>query len=431
MRAIDIIEKTFNKEELSKKEIEFLINGFVKGEVTDYQMSSWAMAVRAKGLSNDTTKYLTLTMMNSGEIWDLSSIKGIKVDKHSTGGVGDKVTIILAPIVAAMGIPMVKMSGRGLAHTGGTIDKLESIDGFNVNLTKEQVINQAKKIGLAIVSQTDLIVPADKKLYALRDVSGTTESLELIASSIMSKKLATGSDAILLDIKVGDGAFIKTIEQATLLGNICISLGKKLKRKVKVEITSMQRPLGQAIGNKIEIIEAYNVLNNNSDKDIKDIVIESASELAVMAEKFRNISDAKKEVIKVIKNGKALEKFKEWIIEQGGNISELENGTWFNPRHKIEIKAETSGFMDITSAKGIGIVAMKLGAGREKKSDVIDNDASIWLNKKTGEKVSKGDIVITLYSSKSIDKLLIEEVKEHYNIVKKKSINKLVLKKLG
>ena len=431
MRAIDIIEKTFNKEELSKKEIEFLINGFVKGEVTDYQMSAWAMAVRAKGLSDDATKYLTLTMMNSGEIWDLSSINGVKVDKHSTGGVGDKVTIILAPIVSAMGIPMVKMSGRGLAHTGGTIDKLESIDGFNVNLTKEQVINQAKKIGLVIVSQTDLIVPADKKLYALRDVSGTTESLELIASSIMSKKLATGSDAILLDIKVGDGAFIKTIKQATLLGNICIALGRKLKRKVKVEITSMQRPLGQAIGNKIEIIEAYNVLNNNSDKDIKDIVIESASELAVMAGEFRDISNAKKEVIKVIENGKALEKFKEWITEQGGNISELENGTWFKPKHKIKIKAETSGFMNITSAKGIGIVAMKLGAGREKKSDVIDNDASIWLNKKTGEKVSKGDIVITLYSSKAINKLLIDEVKEHYNIVKKKPINKLVLKKLG
>ena len=431
MRVVDLIEKTFNKEELTKKEIEFLIDGFVNGEVMDYQMSSWAMAVRAKGLTNTEVTNLTLAMMNSGVVWDLSSIKGIKVDKHSTGGVGDKVSIILGPVVASLGISMAKMSGRGLAHTGGTLDKLESIKGFKINLTEKEMIKQVQNIGLAIVSQTEAIVPADKKLYALRDVTATTESLELIAASVMSKKLATGADAILLDIKVGDGAFMKTIDQATKLGNICIALGKKLKRDVKVEITSMQRPLGQAIGNKIEIIEAYNVLNNNSCEDIKTIVIAAASELAVMSKKFRNIDEAKKEVIKVIEDGSALNKFREWIKAQGGDISELENGNWFNPKHKVEIKATTSDFMNITSAKGIGIVAMKLGAGREKKSDVIDNDASIWINKKTGDKVLKGDVVMTLYSSKVISKTLVDEAKQHYNIVKVKPENKLVLKKLG
>ena len=431
MRVVDLIEKTFNKEELTKKEIEFLIDGFVTGEIKDYQMSAWAMAVRAKGLTNTETTLLTLAMMESGQVWDLSSIKGIKVDKHSTGGVGDKVSIILGPVVAAMGIPMAKMSGRGLGHTGGTIDKLESIDGFKISLTEKQMIEQVKNIGLAIVSQTETIVPADKKLYALRDVTATTESLELIAASVMSKKLATGADAILLDIKVGNGAFMKTIEQATKLGNICIALGEKLKRKVKVEITSMQRPLGQAIGNKIEIIEAYNVLKNNSCDDIKAIVIAAASELAVMAGKFKDIISAEKEVIKVINSGIALEKFREWINVQGGDISELEKGTWFEPKYKIQIKATSSGFMNITSAKGIGIIAMKLGAGRQNKNDILDNDASIWLDKKTGNKVSKGDVVMTLYSSKVISKILVEELKQHYNILKTKPQNKLVLKKLG
>ena len=431
MRVVDLIEIKKNKGKLSKEQIEFLIDGFTSGEVKDYQMASMAMAIRLNGMDSEETSNLTLSMMNSGEMIDLTSIKGVKVDKHSTGGVGDKTSIAVGPIVASLGAVMAKMSGKGLGFTGGTLDKLESIKGFNISLTNEEFIKQVNEIGLAIIGQTANVCPADKKLYALRDVTATVDSLPLIVSSIMSKKLATGSDAILLDVKMGDGAFMKTFEQATELAEAMISIGKHLNRDVRAEITNMNRPLGRAIGNKNEILEVVETLKGNGPEDFVELITSASATILIQSKIFDDEAKAEQAIAEVIANGKAFDKFKEWITAQGGDLESILDDSFLKPKYNVEVVAKEDGFMEITSAVAFGIAAMKLGAGRETKEATLDYDAGIYLNKKTNEKVSKGDVLFTLSSSKEISNSIKTELENAYNINETKVENKIILGKLG
>lgn len=411
MRIIDIINKKVENQTLTKEEIDFFIKEYVAENVPDYQAAALLMAIRLNGLSDAETAQLTDAMMHSGEVLDWSYLNKVIVDKHSTGGVGDKVSIALCPILAALGLTVAKMSGRGLGHTGGTLDKLESIDGYNFSVTDQQFRDLVEKHGIAIVGQNQKLVPADKKIYALRDVTGTVQSIPLIASSIMSKKLATGSNCILLDVKCGNGAFMKDINEAKKLGKLMIEIGKKLNRKIAVEITNMQQPLGKTIGNKIEVLEAIDTLNGHGPKDFTEIIYSSGSTLLVLAQKAKDEVEARKMIDEVINNKKAYNKFLEWISAQGGNIKVFEKDSkWFNPQYKQEIIANQSGYLKIKSAIDFGLVAMKLGAGRSKKEDSIDYEAGIYLNKSSNEYVNKGDVLFTLYSSKPINSELQKEL---------------------
>ncbi|AIU34110.1 thymidine phosphorylase [Metamycoplasma hominis] len=411
MRIIDIINKKVENQTLTKEEIDFFIKEYVAENVPDYQAAALLMAIRLNGLSDAETAQLTDAMMHSGEVLDWSYLNKVIVDKHSTGGVGDKVSIALCPILAALGLTVAKMSGRGLGHTGGTLDKLESIDGYNFSVTDQQFRDLVEKHGIAIVGQNQKLVPADKKIYALRDVTGTVQSIPLIASSIMSKKLATGSNCILLDVKCGNGAFMKDINEAKKLGKLMIEIGKKLNRKIAVEITNMQQPLGKTIGNKIEVLEAIDTLNGHGPKDFTEIIYSSGSTLLVLAQKAKDEVEARKMIDEVINNKKAYNKFLEWISAQGGNIKVFEKDSkWFNPQYKQEIIANQSGYLKIKSAIDFGLVAMKLGAGRSKKEDSIDYEAGIYLNKSSNEYVNKGDVLFTLYSSKPINPELQKEL---------------------
>ncbi|MCF1355195.1 thymidine phosphorylase [Mycoplasma hominis] len=411
MRIIDIINKKVENQTLTKEEIDFFIKEYVAENIPDYQAAALLMAIRLNGLSDAETAQLTDAMMHSGEVLDWSYLNKIIVDKHSTGGVGDKVSIALCPILAALGLTVAKMSGRGLGHTGGTLDKLESIDGYNFSVTDQQFRDLVEKHGIAIVGQNQKLVPADKKIYALRDVTGTVQSIPLIASSIMSKKLATGSNCILLDVKCGNGAFMKDINEAKKLGKLMIEIGKKLNRKIAVEITNMQQPLGKTIGNKIEVLEAIDTLNGHGPKDFTEIIYSSGSTLLVLAQKAKDEVEARKMIDEVINNKKAYNKFLEWISAQGGNIKVFEKDSkWFNPQYKQEIIASQSGYLKIKSAIDFGLVAMKLGAGRSKKEDSIDYEAGIYLNKSSNEYVNKGDVLFTLYSSKPINPELQKEL---------------------
>ncbi|MCR8613276.1 MAG: thymidine phosphorylase [Mycoplasma sp.] len=424
MRVVDLIDKKQRKEDLTKEEINFLIKGYTSGEIPDYQMSAFIMAVYFNGLNYDEIAVLTKEMMLSGDTFNLEDISGIKVDKHSTGGVGDKTTIALAPIVASFGVVMSKMSGRGLGHTGGTLDKLESIPGFRINYQQEEFRELLKKHNIALIGQTGNIVPADKKLYALRDATNTVMQKGLIASSIMSKKLATGSNTILLDVKVGNGAFMKTIEDASELSKIMIEIGKKLNRDVKAMITNMNLPLGKAVGNKIEILEAIETLKGNAPRDFHELIIEAASTILVQAKKFDSKEIAKKEVENKIKSGEALQKFNEWIEAQEGDLSKMIH----NPKYTKKVLATEDGYMKIKSAVGIGIVSMKLGAGRERKEDEIDYDAGIYIEKQNSDIVKNGDVLFTLYSGKEITESLINELKETYEITNEKNESKIIIK---
>ncbi|WP_203277066.1 thymidine phosphorylase [Metamycoplasma hominis] len=411
MRIIDVINKKVENQTLTKEEIDFFIKEYVAENVPDYQAAALLMAIRLNGLSDAETAQLTDAMMHSGEVLDWSYLNKVIVDKHSTGGVGDKVSIALCPILAALGLTVAKMSGRGLGHTGGTLDKLESIDGYNFSVTDQQFRDLVEKHGIAIVGQNQKLVPADKKIYALRDVTGTVQSIPLIASSIMSKKLATGSNCILLDVKCGNGAFMKDINEAKKLGKLMIEIGKKLNRKIAVEITNMQQPLGKTIGNKIEVLEAIDTLNGHGPKDFTEIIYSSGSTLLVLAQKAKDEVEARKMIDEVINNKKAYNKFLEWISAQGGNIKVFEKDSkWFNPQYKQEIIASQSGYLKIKSAIDFGLVAMKLGAGRSKKEDSIDYEAGIYLNKSSNEYVNKGDVLFTLYSSKPINPELQKEL---------------------
>lgn len=409
MDMLDIIRSKKKNIPLSKKEIEFVIQRYVNGSIPDYQMSALLMAICFNGMNYKELLNLTIAIIDSGDVMDLSKINAVTVDKHSTGGVGDKTTLIIAPIVAALGGHVAKMSGKGLGHTGGTIDKLESIEGFRTNLSEREFFNQVKKIGVALISQTGNLTPADKKIYALRDVTATVDSIPLIASSVMSKKIAAGSDCILLDVKVGSGAFMKDIKEATELAEKMIQIGKGAGRKVVALITNMEEPLGKNIGNSLEVKEAIEILNGKGPEDLREVSIEIASYMLMMCTE-KNLDEIREDVIKCIDSGKALERFKEMVRLQGGNEDYISNPELF-PKAKYEdyVYADYAGYISQMDAETIGIVSGKLGAGREKKEDEIDYTAGIILNKKIGDYVEKGEILATLYSSKVSD---MEELKE-------------------
>ncbi|WP_025755718.1 pyrimidine-nucleoside phosphorylase [Mycoplasmopsis cricetuli] len=430
MRIVDLIDKKRHGFELSQEEISYLINSYVKNEVPDYQMSAFLMAVVWRSMSTHEISQMTKIMMNSGDLINLNEIPGIKVDKHSTGGIGDKTTLAIAPIIAALGVPVAKMSGRGLGHTGGTIDKLESIPGFNVELSEHDFKEQVKKHSIAIIGQSAKLAPADKKLYALRDVTATVESIPLIASSIMSKKLATGSNAILLDVKCGNGAFMKNLSSARELAQTMIDIGKELNVDVRAEITNMSRPIGREIGNKNEVLEAIETLKNNGPADFKELVFSSCATILEQAKIATSYKHAMQLITEVIENGKALDKFYEFISIQGGNVESLKNSNFWLPKYKFEIKSKEEGYLEIFDALIFGIVSMKLGAGRATKEDLIDFDAGITLNKKTNEYVNKGDVLFTLYSSKPIDEKLAIELQKGYKFNQAIVENKIILEKL-
>ncbi len=403
MRIVDLIDKKKKNKAHSKEEIDFLINSLMDGSASDYQISAWLMAVYFNGMNDEETAFLTEALIESGETIELKELAKNVVDKHSTGGVGDKVTLTLIPLLAACDVPIAKLSGKGLGHTGGTIDKLESIPSFNTNLSIEQIINQVKKINVAIASQTKELTPADGKLYALRDVTATVDSMPLIASSVISKKIASGAENIILDVKYGSGAFIKTPEDAVKLSNLMVKTGKKLSKSITAVVTSMEEPLGRAIGNSIEVIEAIEFLKGNNDKcgdDLTDLTYEFGAIALMQGGKCSNPDEAKKYLKSVIKSGKALAKFKELIVAQGGNPNIVEDYTNFEQaKYKIEIPSKQEGFVQKIDAYKIAYACKILGAGREKKTDDIDYSVGIYLNKKSEEFCKKGEILYTIYSN--------------------------------
>ena len=418
MRIYDIIRKKRDKEELSKEEIEFFVDRYSKGEIPDYQASALLMAIYLNKMNKQETAYLTEAMMNSGEVIDLSKINGIKVDKHSTGGVGDKTTITLAPLMAACGVPVAKMSGRGLGHTGGTLDKLESIPGFNIYVSEEDFIKQVNDIGLAIIGQSATLVPADKKIYALRDVTGTVSCIPLIASSIMSKKLASGADTILLDVKYGNGAFMQTLEDAKKLAQTMIDIGKHCHKDTRATISSMSQPLGKAIGNSLEVIEAIETLKGNGPQDLEELCLKAGSTMLVQAKLYQDEKEAYKALQEVISNGKALEKLKEMVQRQGGNVSYIENPELFEkPSVIMEVTSKETGYVKALEAKNLGIVSMKLGGGRMTKDEDVDHAVGLVLNKKIGDHVEIGETLLTVYARNKVSQEIIEEIYQSYTIV--------------
>jgi len=401
MRMVDIISKKRDGKELTTKEINFFIEGYTKGTIPDYQASSLAMAIYFQDMNDRERADLTMAMVNSGETIDLSKIEGIKVDKHSTGGVGDTTTLVLAPLVAALDIPVAKMSGRGLGHTGGTIDKLESISGFHVEITINQFIDLVNRDKVAVVGQSGNLTPADKKLYALRDVTGTVNSIPLIASSIMSKKIAAGANAIVLDVKTGAGAFMKTDEDAENLAHAMVQIGNNVGRKTMAIISDMSQPLGFAIGNALEVKEAIDTLRGEGPEDLTELVLTLGSQMVVLAKKANTLEDARKMLIEVINNGKALDKFKVFIKNQGGDSSIVDNPEKLpQAKYKIDVPALSSGVVSNMVADEIGIAAMLLGAGRATKEDKIDLAVGLMLRKKVGDKIEKGEPLVTVYSNR-------------------------------
>lgn len=417
MRMVDLIIKKRTKQELTKEEIDFIISNYTNNNIPDYQMSSFAMAVLFNGMTSEETAYLTNAMMYSGDVIDLSAIQGIKVDKHSTGGVGDKTSLVLGPLVASLGAKVAKMSGRGLGHTGGTLDKMESIPGVSIEMSEEAFIKQVNECGIAIMGQTSELVPADKKLYSLRDVTGTVESLPLIASSIMSKKLATGSDSICLDVKIGSGAFCKTLEDARTLARAMVEIGTHLNRDTKAIISDMDQPLGFAIGNILEVKEAVNTLKGNGPKDLVDLCLEAGSIMLVQAKLYKTKEDALNALNEVLNNGKAFEKLKEFIKYQGGDVSYLDDLDKFDKaKYEYKIYSDIDGYVKNIVALDLGVAAMKLGAGRATKEDVIDYSAGLILNKKVGDKVSKGEVLITAYTNKENVNEVLKEIENAFTL---------------
>ena len=400
MRMYDLIMKKRKGEELTTEEINFFVDGFTKGEIPDYQASAMLMAIFFNKMNKRETADLTNAMVESGDKIDLSNIKGVKVDKHSTGGVGDKTSICLTPLVASLGIPVAKMSGRGLGHTGGTIDKLETFKGFSVELTEEQFMENVNKINIAIMGQSGNLVPADKKLYALRDVTATVDNMSLIASSIMSKKLASGADAIVLDVKVGDGAFMKTPETAKELAQEMVDIGKHLGRETIGVISDMDQPLGYAIGNSLEVIEAIELLKGNGPKDLLELTLTIGSNMLLCAKMAESEEEARKMLIENIKNGKGLEKLKDFVKAQGGDITPIDDYSKFPQAKYVEkVTSPVDGYITKIHAEAFGLIAMELGAGRATKESEIDLAVGIVLNKKRGEKVNKGDVLAYIHSN--------------------------------
>lgn len=397
----DIISKKRNKGTLTKEEIHFFIEGYTNGTIPDYQASALLMAIYFNGMSEDETLNLTISMANSGDIVDLSEIKGIKVDKHSTGGVGDKTTLVIAPIVAACGVSVAKMSGRGLGHTGGTVDKLESIEGLKTDLPRDEFFKIVNEVGVCVIGQSGNLAPADKKLYALRDVTATVESIPLIASSVMSKKLAAGSDCILLDVKTGTGAFMKTVEDSIELAKAMVKIGNGAGKNTVALITDMDRPLGNAIGNSLEVIEAVETLKGNGPKDLEEICLNLCANMLYLAGKG-NLEQCFQMVEDCIKSGKAFQKFEEMVIAQGGDVSVIRDTNLFKKSEVCtDVLSDKEGYIQSIQTEDCGIASVMLGAGRETKESDIDFSAGIVLCKKVGDYVKVGDILAKFYSAKN------------------------------
>ena len=417
MRMVDLISKKRHNIELTTAEIEWIINGYTNKEIPDYQMSALLMAIVFNDMTKAERLALTQAMVNSGDVVDLSAIEGVKVDKHSTGGVGDKTSLILGPLVASMGVPVAKMSGRGLGHTGGTLDKLESISGMKIEIEMDQFIQQVNDIKLAIIGQTGNLAPADKYLYALRDVTGTVESIPLIASSIMSKKIAAGADAIVLDVKFGAGAFMKTLDDAKELATAMVEIGRDAGRETVAFLTDMNQPLGFAIGNALEVKEAIETLSGNGPKDLEELVLQLASHMVVLAQKAANTEQAYVQLKEKLQNGEALQKFKEFVAAQGGDTSQIENPELLPTASSvIPVTATEAGYVEKIDALSIGIAAMKLGAGRATKEDTIDMGVGVVLNKKVGEAINQGDVLAYVHTNQADSQEAIEYIKKAYEI---------------
>lgn len=400
MRMYDLIMKKKEGKELTEAEIRFMIEGYTKGDIPDYQMSAMTMAICFVGMTPEETKNLTLAMAESGDMLDLSEIKGIKVDKHSTGGVGDKTSLVLAPMVATLGVSVAKMSGRGLGHTGGTIDKLESFPGFTTALSKDQFVNNVNEIHIAIAGQTADLAPADKKLYALRDVTGTVNEMSLIASSIMSKKLASGADAIVLDVKTGDGAFMKTLDDSTKLAEAMVSIGKLAGKEVVAVISDMDQPLGNAVGNILEVQEAMDTLQGKGPKDLEELVLTLGSYMVVAAKKAETYENARQMLKKTLSDGSAFETFKKFIVAQGGCAEDVMHPERLPKAQYIEpVYSQASGYVKKIQTEEIGRISLLLGGGRETKESEIDLTVGLVLHKKHGDSVQEGDILAVIHAN--------------------------------
>ncbi|HFU7085579.1 TPA: pyrimidine-nucleoside phosphorylase [Bacillus cereus] len=427
MRMVDIIAKKRDGKELTTEEIKFFINGYTNGSIPDYQVSALAMAIFFKDMTDRERADLTMAMVESGETIDLSAIEGIKVDKHSTGGVGDTTTLVLGPLVAALDVPVAKMSGRGLGHTGGTIDKLEAVEGFHVEITKEQFIDIVNRDKVAVIGQTGNLTPADKKIYALRDVTGTVNSIPLIASSIMSKKIAAGADAIVLDVKTGAGAFMKTEEDAKELAHAMVRIGNNVGRQTMAVISDMSQPLGFAIGNALEVKEAIDTLKGEGPEDLTELVLVLGSQMVVLAKKANTLEEAREMLIEVMKNGKATEKFKEFLSNQGGDSSIVDNPEKMpQAKYVIDVPAKTSGVISNIVADEIGIAAMLLGAGRATKEDEIDLAVGLMLRKKVGDAVKEGEPFVTIYANRENVEDVKAKIYENISIAETAEALKLV-----
>lgn len=427
MRMVDLIVKKQNGKELTTEEIQFFVKGYTDGSIPDYQASALAMAIYFQDMTDQERADLTMAMVNSGETIDLSAIEGIKVDKHSTGGVGDTTTLVLAPLVAALGVPVAKMSGRGLGHTGGTIDKLEAIEGFHVELSKDEFIKLVNRDKVAVIGQSGNLTPADKKLYALRDVTGTVNSIPLIASSIMSKKIAAGADAIVLDVKTGAGAFMKTDEDAVNLAKAMVRIGNNVGRQPMAVISDMSQPLGFAIGNALEVQEAIDTLRGEGPEDLNELVLTLGSQMVVLAKKAETLEEARTKLQEVMKNGKALEKFKEFLSNQGGDASVVDDPSKLpQAAYKIDVPAKEAGVVSEIVADEIGVAAMLLGAGRATKEDEIDLAVGIMLRKKVGDNVEKGEPLVTLYANRENVEDVTAKVYDNIRISEKAEAPKLI-----
>ena len=417
MRMVDVIEKKRDGKVLTTEEIQFFIDGYTKGDIPDYQASSLAMAVYFQDMNDDERAALTMAMVNSGDVIDLSNIEGIKVDKHSTGGVGDTTTLVLAPLVASVGVPVAKMSGRGLGHTGGTIDKLESVEGFHVEITEDKFTKLVNESKVAVIGQSGNLTPADKKLYGLRDVTGTVNSIPLIASSIMSKKIAGGADAIVLDVKTGNGAFMKTIEEAEALAHAMVRIGNNVGRKTMAIISDMGQPLGNAIGNALEVKEAIETLQGKGPKDLTELVLTLGSQMVVLGGKAKDLEEARALLKEAINNGSALERFKQFLENQDGDSSVVDDVNRLpQATYQIELPAETDGVVTEIIANEIGVASMLLGAGRQTKEDSIDLSVGIVLNKKVGDRVAQGESLLTIHANREQVDDVIEKLRASISI---------------
>lgn len=427
MRMVDIIANKRDKKELTKEEIEFFINGYTNGEIPDYQASSLLMAIFFNDMTPEESANLTMAMVNSGDQIDLSAIEGVKVDKHSTGGVGDTTTLVLAPLVAALDVPVAKMSGRGLGHTGGTIDKLEALEGFHVELSQDDFVNLVNKDKIAVIGQSGNLTPADKLIYALRDVTGTVNSIPLIASSIMSKKIAAGADAIVLDVKVGDGAFMKNEEDAVALAETMVRIGNDVGRRTMAIISSMEEPLGKAVGNANEVKEAIDTLKGEGPEDLRELSITLAAQMVVLGGKAKDLEEARTLLEGVIKDGSALEKFKTFVINQGGDgrlVDSPENLP--QAQYHFDVIVEDEGYVEVIDAENIGVAASILGAGRQTKEDQIDLAVGIMLEKKVGDYVNKGDVIATLASNTENVNSVVQRVIDSYHLGAERKQTKLI-----